>query len=66
MKKIILPLLAIIYTSLACGQNTFKAIVKDSLTKEYLIGSTAVLKGTTNGSSADINGKIEIGTALVS
>jgi len=60
MKKIILPLLAIIYTSLACGQNTFKAIVKDSLTKEFLIGSTAVLKGTTNGSSADINGKIEI------
>ena len=60
MKKIILPLLAIIYTSLAFGQNTLKAIVKDSLTKEFLIGSTAALKGTTNGSSADLNGKIEI------
>lgn len=60
MKKIILPLLAIIYTSLAFGQNTFKAIVKDSLTNEVLIGATAVLKGTTNGSSADLNGKIEI------
>lgn len=60
MKKFILPLLAIIYTSLAFGQNTFKAVMKDSLTKEPLIGSTAVLKGTTNGSSADMNGKLEI------
>lgn len=60
MKKIILPLLATIYTTLALGQNSFKAIVKDSLTKEFLIGSTAVLKGTTNGNSTDVNGKIEI------
>ena len=60
MKNFILPLLAIIYTSLVFGQNSFKAIIKDSLTKEFLIGSTAVLKGSTNGSSADINGKIEI------
>lgn len=42
------------------AQNTFKAIIQDSLTNELLIGSTAVLKGTTNGSSADLNGKIEI------
>lgn len=59
MKNIVLPLLAI-YSSLALGQNTFNATVKDSLTKEPLIGSTAVLKGTHNGSSADVNGKIEI------
>ncbi len=60
MKKVILPLLAIVYISLAFAQNTFKAILKDSLTNEALIGATAVLKGTTNGSSADGNGKIEI------
>jgi outer membrane receptor for ferrienterochelin and colicins len=44
----------------ANAQNIFKATIKDSLTNEALIGSTAILKGTTNGSSADINGKIEI------
>ena len=56
MKKIILPLLAIIYTSLAFGQNTFKAIIKASESKEMLIGATAILQGTTNGASADQNG----------
>ena len=60
MKKIILPLLATIYTTTAWGQNTFKAIIKDSLTNEVLIGATAVLKGTTNGASSDVNGMIEI------
>ena len=60
MKKFILPLLAIIYTSLASGQNTFKAIIKDSESKETLIGATVILQGTTNGSSADQNGFIEI------
>jgi len=52
--------LAIIYTSLAFGQNTFKATIKDSVSSETLIGASAVLKGTTNGSSADVNGKVEI------
>jgi len=60
MKNFILPLLAIIYTSLAFGQNTFKAIIKDSESKETLIGATAILQGTTNGASADQNGFIEI------
>ena len=60
MKAIILPVIAIVYASLTFAQNTFKAIVKDSLTNTSLIGSTAVLKGTTNGSSVDINGKVEI------
>ena len=60
MKKIILPLLAIIYTSLAMGQNTFKAIIKDSQTKETLFGATVILQGTTNGAVADENGFVEI------
>ncbi|MDF1517516.1 MAG: TonB-dependent receptor [Lutibacter sp.] len=60
MKKIILPLLAIIYTSLAFGQNTFKAIIKDGESKELLLGATAILQGTTNGASADQNGYLEL------
>lgn len=42
------------------AQNTFKVIVKDSLTNEPLIGSTAILKGIIKGSSANLNGEIEI------
>ena len=60
MKKFVLPILAIIYTSLAFGQHTFKAIIKDSESKELLLGSTAILQGTTNGASANQNGYIEI------
>ena len=60
MKKFILPFLAILYTSLAFGQNTFKAIIKDSESKELLFGATAILQGTTNGASANQNGYIEI------
>lgn len=60
MKYFILPLLAIIYTSNAFGQNTFKAIVKDSESNENLIGTAAILQGTTNGASADQTGFLEI------
>ncbi len=60
MKFFILPLLAVIYTSVAFGQNTFKAIIKDRESKEKLIGATAIIQGTTNGASADQNGFIEI------
>ena len=42
------------------AQNRFKAIVRDSLTSEPLTGASAILKGSTHGSRADINGKIEI------
>lgn len=59
MKKIIFAIF-ICLSQISYAQSTFKAIVKDSLTNELLIGSSAILKGTTNGSSADLNGKIEI------
>lgn len=59
MKKIILAI-SICLSQISYAQNIFKVTVKDSLTKEPLIGASAFLKGTTNGSSADINGKIEI------
>lgn len=44
----------------ASGQNIFNAQVKDSISGESLVGVTGVLKGTTNGSAADINGRISI------
>ena len=59
MKNIILPFLALLYTSLALGQNTFKAIIKDSESKEVLFGATAIIQGTTIGTSTDQNGFIE-------
>jgi len=60
MRKIILPLLALLLSCVALGQNTYKAIIKDSETKEPLIGAIAVLNKTTQGASADLNGYIEI------
>lgn len=42
------------------GQNTFKAVIKDSETKEPLIGATAILSGTATGATADINGMITL------
>lgn len=58
MKKLITIILLV--PVFANAQNIFKATIKDSLTNEVLIGSTAVVKVTANGSSADLNGKIEI------
>lgn len=58
MKKLITIILLL--PVFANAQNIFKATIKDSFSNEALIGSTAVMKGTTSGSSADLNGKIEI------
>jgi iron complex outermembrane receptor protein len=41
-------------------QNTFQAIIKDSHTKEPLIGSAAILEGTNNGAIADLSGLVTI------
>ena len=60
MKKNIVVLLALLYTAIAFGQHTFKAVVKDETSKETLFGATAVLEGTTNGATADENGIVEI------
>ncbi len=42
------------------AQNNFQAILKDSTTKEVLIGATVVVKGTTNGGSTNANGEVII------
>ncbi len=60
MRKLILFLLAILYTSITLGQNTFIAIIKDSESKKTLFGANAIIQGTTNGASSDENGFLEI------
>ncbi len=60
MKKFSLLLIAIFDVATGFSQNTFKAVVKDRETKEPLIGSIAVLQGTTNSANADSSGRIEI------
>ena len=58
--KIILLLCVAFNINTVFGQNTFKAVIKDSDTKETLIGATALLKGTTKGGTADLNGLVTI------
>ncbi len=60
MQKIILPLLALLYSAVTFGQNTFKAQLKDAENKEILIGATAIVQGSTNGASANNEGYLEI------
>lgn len=60
MQKIILPFMAFLYTSMCWSQNTFKAILKDSDSKEVLIGANAKLSGTSIGASSNTEGFLEI------
>jgi outer membrane receptor for ferrienterochelin and colicins len=60
MTKYILPFAAMLITGIAQAQNSFKAYIKDQQTKEPLTGATAVIVGTTNGASADVNGFLHI------
>lgn len=58
--KIILLLCVAFNINTVFGQNSFKAIIKDNDTKGPLIGATALLKGTTIGGTADLNGLVTI------
>jgi outer membrane receptor for ferrienterochelin and colicins len=42
------------------AQNTFNALIKDSETKEPLMGATAILSGTSTGATANIDGLITL------
>ena len=46
--------------NVAMAQNSFNAIIKDETTKEPLIGATAIIKGTTIGATANIDGLLTI------
>ncbi|TAF32060.1 MAG: TonB-dependent receptor [Cytophagales bacterium] len=58
--KIILLLFVALYTHAVLGQNTFNAIIKESETKEPLVGATAILTGTNKGAAADDNGLVSL------
>ena len=60
MKKIALLFTTAISISTAFGQNPFRASIKDSDSKDLLVGATANLKGTTIGVAANVNGIIEL------
>ncbi len=60
MRNFILPLLAILYSTVIFSQNAFKAIVKDSRNGETLPGATITLPGTNIITISDPNGKVAI------
>jgi len=62
MKIMRFPLLILLMLIARLGdaQNAFRAKIVDAGSREPLIGATAVLKGTNVGSSADVNGLLEI------
>jgi iron complex outermembrane receptor protein len=53
-------ILFLLYTGVIFSQNSFKAIIKDSLTNESLIGVNAFIESIDKGAASDLNGKIEI------
>lgn len=60
MKSLCVIVLMAMNVIIAFGQNTFKAFIKDTDSKERLVGATAVIEGTKSGASADENGYVEI------
>lgn len=59
--RIAFSILFILFLTLTSfSQNTLKAIVKDSESKENLPGAAALVQGTNLGASANQNGQIEI------
>jgi iron complex outermembrane receptor protein len=65
MKKIIrhfsiLLFFATFYANSIFAQHTLNAIVRDSETKELLIGATAILNGTANGAITNENGVVTL------
>jgi iron complex outermembrane receptor protein len=57
--KLIIVLMVVLYAPLT-AQNTLTAYIKDATTKEVLPGASAILKGTTNGGTANGNGLVVI------
>ena len=60
MKKVSLLYIFLVVAHISFAQNTPGIIVKDSKTKESLIGATVSIKGTTNGGTTDAEGKISL------
>ena len=60
MNNKFLLFILILFPFILAGQNTFKAIVKDSQTKQVLKGATAMIQGTNIGGISDANGLVEL------
>ncbi len=60
MKKFVLLLIAVFSVSNIYSQNTFKAIIKDALTREPLTGASVLLNSTTIGAMSDNAGLAEL------
>lgn len=58
MKKYILPILAMLFTTNLFAQNSFKILVKDNTKNEILTGVSAVIKGTQIAAVSDTSGQI--------
>ncbi|GEO07354.1 TonB-dependent receptor [Adhaeribacter aerolatus] len=60
MKNLVLCLLALVCTTIAYGQNTLTAYIKDAETQAPLIGAIAIIQNVANGATSDVSGKIII------
>jgi outer membrane receptor for ferrienterochelin and colicins len=60
MKRIILCLVAFIHINFVFSQNSVKFIIKDAENKESLIGATALIVGTSNGTTTNEEGTAEL------
>jgi outer membrane receptor for ferrienterochelin and colicins len=58
MIKIILPFMAMFCFGIAQAQNSFKAIIKDSTTKELLVGVSATIKDGKIGNASNAAGEV--------
>lgn len=58
--RIIGIIISVFLSSLAYGQNTFKAIIKDKESLEVLPGTSAIIKNTTLGASSNEAGLLQI------
>ena len=56
----ILSVFFLLASSFLYSQNTFNVIVEDETTKEAMIGTSVIIKGTTKGSITDALGKASI------
>ncbi len=56
-KLLLLPLLFLMAVNLAAQNATITGVITDSETKDYLAGTTVVIKGITKGTITDANGK---------
>ncbi|WP_324676775.1 TonB-dependent receptor [Hymenobacter sp. GOD-10R] len=58
MRSFLLLIFGLLLSTASFAQNTFRAVVLDSTTREPLIGVSAVVHGTTSGGTTDNRGRL--------